>query len=240
MRILTAINSKGGTGKTTLTANLGAALAELGRRVLLVDLDPQECLTLALGITADRGAWELLTGQALAADLIRRAWGLDLIPGSPRLAEWTGPAGTLRDRLAGLQGYDYAILDPPPSTGPLVLSALAYAREVLIPVPAEYLPYRGIARVLEIIEAARGINPSIRLAGIVITLYNGRRATSAEVEAILRDQYGGLVLKTKIRDCVSLANAPILGKPVIHHRGTEEGAEDYRALAREIEKRGEG
>lgn len=246
MRTIALANQKGGTGKTTTAVNLGAALAERRRRVLLVDLDPQAHLTAHLGCEdAKLGSYELLTSLALPAECVRRGAlaGVDVVPASLSLSaaelELVGVRGretVLREALRPLvAGYDYVLFDCPPSLGMLTVNALAAAREVFIPVQLEWMALRGLGQLLRTVDAVkRRVNPELEVTGVIGCMYKARRILSAQVLETLVQHFGGRVFRTIIRENVRLAEAPSHGMPITVYDPRSRGAEDYRSLAAEV------
>ena len=249
MRTIAIINHKGGCAKTTTAANLGAALNDAGKRVLLIDADAQASLTNSLlsgPIQEERTLFPLLSGNAGRVEPYQVKPGLDLIPGCPALATLIGirnadadndaaqiiPA-KLRHEMRLYSGYDYALIDCPPSLGILTLNALIAADEAIITTTAEALPYAGLTDIFEIVEAARPFQEDLRVSGILITRYNGRKLNKI-VEDKLRAVYGPIVFNTRIRENIAIAEAPLFKLPITDYAPGSNGAKDYRALADEI------
>ncbi len=247
-RVIAVVNQKGGVGKTTTTANLGAALAARGRRVALIDMDPQECLSAGLGITdppPGKTVSEVLRGDIdLAASLVE-AHSMRIAPAGPDLAETEADLSNepardfrLRDALdAWDHKADYVLIDCPPSLGLLTLNALAGASEILIPVQTEFYALRRVGATLRTIEKARRLlNRRVRILAILPTLYDGRRLLDREVLQKLRDLMGQehRILEP-IPRTVRLAEAPIAGRPIFDTAAEADGATAYRRLAEEID-----
>lgn len=249
MRVIAILNHKGGVAKTATTSNLGAALNEAGKSVLLIDADPQASLTNSLlpgEVEESRTLYNLIT---------RREFGepyhikprLDLIPGSHALATLIGirdnnedrdaaqiTPGNLRYNLRLYSAYDYALIDCPPSLGILTLNALIAANDAIITTTAEALPYAGLTDIFDIVEVAQTFGrEDLRVSGILITRYNGRNLNKV-VEAQLRAKYGPIVFNTRIRENIAIAEAPLYKKPVTDYAPGSNGARDYRELAKEI------
>jgi chromosome partitioning protein len=247
-RVYAIANQKGGVGKTTTAVNVSACLAEAGERVLLVDLDPQANATSGLGMRANGASThELLDGEPLAA-LVRPSGveNLDVVMGRRDLAaaavDLSNRAGGeryLADALAGaLEAYSYVFLDCPPSFGPLTVNALAAADRVLVPVQAEYYALEGLSQLLGTINLVKGrLNPDLSIAGILLTMADGRTRLSAEVESELRSHFGDLVFTTTIPRSVRLAEAPSHGVPAIAYDRRSAGAEAYWKVAMELVER---
>jgi chromosome partitioning protein len=253
MRTIAILNQKGGVGKTTTTVNLGAALAERGRRVLLVDMDPQAHLTLHLGIEPgrlERSVYDLLTAGASVGDvLIPRSRNLDVIPSHINLAgaevelvNAVGRESLLRDALAEAKvDYDYMLIDCPPSLGVLTLNALVACREVFIPLQTQFLAMQGMTQLLETTQlVCRRLNPQVRVTGIIFCQFDRRTSLSREVVGEVRGFFGNgpagspTVFATNIRQSIRLAEAPSFGKTIFEYDRGSPGAADYNRLALEV------
>jgi len=244
--ILAIANQKGGVGKTTTAINLGAALAAHERPVLLVDCDPQGNATRGLGMIAERPhLYQVLSGEAPAAAAIRPSGfpHLDLIPADRDLVgvevEFTGLEGwerRLSDALAPAVGpYSTVLLDCPPSLGHLTVAALTAASAVLVPLQCEYFALEGIRELLSTVERVRaGLNPTLEIAGIVLTMYDDRTNLGQDVAAEARRHFGSKVFRTVVPRNVRLAEAPSHGVPVLAYDIKCRGAEAYLELAREV------
>jgi chromosome partitioning protein len=247
-RVYAVANQKGGVGKTTTAVNLSACLAEAGERVLLIDLDPQANATSGLGLRANGASThELLDGVPLAA-LARPSQfaNLDIVMGKRDLAaaavelsNRTGGERFLAEALAdALEPYEYVFLDCPPSFGPLTVNALAAADRVIVPVQAEYYALEGLSQLLGTINLVKArLNPDLAIAGILLTMADGRTRLSAEVESELRRHFGDLVFTTTIPRSVRLAEAPSHGVPAIAYDRRSAGAEAYWKVAMELVER---
>ena len=246
MEIVSIINQKGGTGKTTTAINLGAALAALGKKVLLIDLDPQANLSYSFGINSPVGTMvDVLQGkQALQAILVNKE-GVSIAPASPLLADLEislaskiGRERILKDRLAGLTGFDYVFIDSPPSLSILTVNALNAADEVLVPLQMEILSLQGLTQLLTTINEVRSVlNKGLKVKGVVVSMYDGRRTLSNEVLQEIKKNLKERVFKTVIRVCVKITEAPSFGKSVLSYAPSSTGAVDYMNLAREFIKR---
>ena len=249
--IYAVANQKGGVGKTTTAVNVAACLAEAGERSLVVDLDPQANATSGLGERADgTSSYDLLDGAPLA-ELVRRTRfkNLHLVPAKPELA---GAAVELARREDGERflaeslsraGEDYAFVfvDCPPSLGPLTVNALAAADSVLVPVQAEYYALEGVSQLLHSVELVRArLNPELTLAGVLLTMVDGRTRLAAEVAIELRRHFGRLVFETMVPRSVRVAEAPSHGLPVIAYDRRSAGAGAYWRVAMELVEREHG
>ena len=239
-QIISIVNHKGGVGKTTSVSSLGVALARMGKRVLLVDLDAQGNLTDTLTRTpGDRSIYDSLrTLETLPVVKIRE--GLDLCPSSIDLVSMDLELADKRERefrlsqlLQGLD-YEYILLDCPPSLGLLTINALTASTKVIIPLTPEALPAKGLGTLLDIIERTKEtLNPGLSLGGILITRYN-RRKINRLVEETLRETFGDSVFKTKIRENVDISESPLQGMDIYSYSPNSIGAKDYESLALEV------
>ncbi|OGF97671.1 MAG: hypothetical protein A2Z06_01300 [Candidatus Glassbacteria bacterium RBG_16_58_8] len=250
MKKLAVLNHKGGSGKTTTAINLGAALALKGKKVLLIDLDPQGGLTEALMV--DLGdhlptVSEILTGEAEPKAAYRTVRGLTVIPAGPDLAETEkrliqerprDAVLALKEALSGVRGFDYVLVDCPPSLGTLALGGVVYAGAVIIPLQAQYMALAGLEKVLRMIAAIREAGIPLEIDGVLPCLYDVRTNLSRQVEEKVREAFGKKVFKTIIRQSVSLAEAPARGMDIFAYRPNSRGAEDYAALAEEVIRHG--
>ena len=247
-RIIAITNQKGGVGKTTTAVNLSAGLAACGRRVLLIDLDPQANATTGSGV--DKSALELtscevLLGEATAMETIMpiEQGGYALLPANPdltaaevRLLQEIGREMKLRKALEPvISMYDYVFIDCPPSINMLTLNALTAAHGVLIPIQCEYYALEGLSSLLETVRQIRNsVNPKIEIEGLLRTMYDPRNNLANEVSAQLLKHFNNKVYDTVIPRNVRLAEAPSYGVPVTIHDPGSKGAEAYMALAREM------
>jgi chromosome partitioning protein len=246
-RVYAFANQKGGVGKTTTAINLAACLAEAGERALVVDLDPQANATSGLGMRANgTSSYDLLDGAPLA-DLVKPTafHNLFLVPSKPELA---GAAVELSRRDDGERylaqalehagDFDFVLLDCPPSLGPLTVNALAAADRVIVPVQAEYYALEGLAQLVQSINLIKTrLNPRLEIAGVLLTMTDGRTRLSAEVEAEVRRHFGELVFAAVVPRSVRVAEAPSHGLPVTHYDRRSRGAEAYWKVAMELVER---
>lgn len=236
-------NHKGGVGKTTTAINLGAGLHKLGKKVLLIDLDPQANLTQSLGISeppetiygALKGNYTLPAVEILP--------GLNLVPSTLDLSgaeiELSSEAGReylLSEILEPIRAdYDYILIDSPPSLGLLTINAFTSANSVLIPLQAQYLALQGLSKLLEVVEKIRRrLNKNLEISGVVVTQYDSRKVLNRNIAETIEAHFKNQVFKTKIRDNVALAEAPTQGLDIFRYNPKSYGAEDYLALAEEI------
>jgi chromosome partitioning protein len=244
-------NQKGGVGKTTTAVNLAACVAEAAYETLLVDIDPQSNATIALGIGKDspRTVYDVLVGDvALEHVLVTTTIEhLALAPSGPDLAGATvelprvpGSENRLRDSLAGVRDrYQFILLDCPPSLGPLTVNALVAADRVIVPVQAEYFALEGLAGLLDTLSLIqRELNPRLTVAGMLLTMYDGRTRLAQDVANEVRQHFPELVFDTVIPRNVRVGEAPSFGKAVIHHDPHCAGADAYFELAKEVAARG--
>lgn len=243
--IISISNHKGGVGKTTSVINIGAGLNRHKKNVLLIDLDPQANLTQSLGITEpEKDIYGAIKGRYKPAPLEIQK-GLYIIPSTLDLSgaevELSGETGReyiLKELLDPIKGnYDFILIDTPPSLGLLTINALTASNEIIIPLQAQYLALQGLTKLLEIIEKINHrLNNGLSLGGVFITQYDSRKILNKNVEKAIRDHFKDKVYKTKIRDNVSLAEAPSAGKDIFTYQPKSYGAEDYLALSKEILK----
>ncbi len=258
MRSIAIINQKGGVGKTTTAVNLSAALAAAGYRVCLIDADPQAHASLHLGVAPEGrepSVYDVLAHNASLVEVWRNvASNLTLVPSHIDLAavemELAGVVGReviLRDRLADLKhDYDYTVIDCPPSLGILTLNALCAVSEVMLPLQPHFLALHGLSKLLETIDlVAKRLNPSLRLNGVVLCMYDAATRLAAEVsedvQAFLAESRGAekpwseaQVFSTRIRRNIRLAEAPSFGQSIFEYAPKSNGANDYQALACEV------
>ncbi len=247
MRVFAVTNQKGGSCKTTTSVNLCTALGEMGQRVLLIDLDPQSSASAWMGVkgvNTDKGLLAVFTDNGNLLDIIHNTkYGVDLVPSSAwlvgvekALAGELGAEGIFHRALQQLpRRWNYVLLDCPPSLGLLTVSALAAAREVLVPVEAHVMALSGLVQLLQTVETVKErLNPALGIAGILACRVDRRARHAQEVVDRLRERFGSQVYKTVIRENIKLAEAPSFSKPIQFYDPTCRGSLDYRALAAEI------
>jgi chromosome partitioning protein len=242
-KITCIVNQKGGTGKTTTAINLGTALAMKGKKVLLIDLDPQGNLSYSFGITDNVPSMaEVLQGkQTLQAILVTRE-GLSIAPAFPSLSDVEvslvnkiGRENVLKDALSEVKGFDYVFIDSPPSLSVLTVNALNTADEVLIPAQMEVLSLQGLTQLLNTVqEVKKVLNKTLKVRGIVPSMYDGRRRLSSEVLETIQTNLKEKVFKSHIRECVKIAEAPSFAKSVLSYAPHSNGATDFMGLANEF------
>jgi chromosome partitioning protein len=253
-RIIAMCNQKGGVGKTTSTINLGAALAEYGRKVLLVDFDPQGALSVGLGINPheiDLTIYNVLMQHEVSAGnaiLPTRVHNLDLLPANIDLsaAEVQMVTEVAREQMLArvlrpvLDDYDAVVIDCQPSLGLLTVNALTAAHGVVIPLECEFFALRGVALLVETIEKVRDrLNPGLEIDGILATMYDPRTLHSREVVARVVEAFGDQVFHTVIGRTVKFPDASVAAEPITAYASSHAGAYAYRLLARELVARGD-
>ena len=244
-------NQKGGVGKTTTAVNVAACVAEAGFDTLLVDLDAQCNATVALGLAKDLepNSYDCLGGEVTIADAARptdveRLWAVpstpDLAGANVELPRLPGSETRLRDAMGDVrERFAYTILDCPPSLGPLTVNALVAADRVIVPVQTEYFALEGLAGLLDTLGLIqRELNPRLTIAGMILTMHDGRTRLAQDVEREVREHFPALVFDTVIPRNVRLGEAPSYGRPVIHHDPHCAGADAYFELAKEVTARG--
>ena len=253
MRIVALANQKGGVGKTTTAVNLGAALAELGHRILLIDLDPQANATSSFGLQGTDGIslYDPLLGGASITEKIlpTRRDGLFIVPADidlagaeVEIARMPNHLTRLAETLKPLQSddtFDFVLLDCPPSLGILMSNALAAADELLTPIQCEYFALEGLVKIVRLVEQVRdsGANHRLEIGGIVMTMFDSRTNLSAQVVADVREHFAERVYETVIPRSVRLSEAPSFGKSILEYAPNGAAASAYRALAREFIRR---
>src|SRR5262245_31811092 len=258
MRTIALMNQKGGVGKTTTTANLGAALAEAGKRVCLVDLDPQAHLTINYGIepTAEiTSLYDVLCGESSFLEAIHKVddniamapSSIDLAAAEIELVSVLGRETILKEKMeTAHHDFDYVLIDCPPSLGLLTINALGAANEVMIPMQPHFLALQGFAKLLETVQLVnKRMNPQLKVSGIVLTMFDAQtKLTSegvAELEGFIESAKGkplpwsdARIFHTRIRRNIKLAECPSFGQTIMKYGPASHGAADYRALASEV------
>jgi len=248
MRSIAFINQKGGVGKTTSTANVGAALALLGKKVLLIDLDPQANLSIHFGVDIhSRGLsiYEIINGTHKPDEVVRKTEisGLDLIPSNIdlssaeiELVNTVGRETVIKFNLENmLYKYDYVLIDCPPSLGLLTLNALTIVREIIIPLQTEYFALQGVSKLFQTFELIKKrLNEELEITGIIPCMYDSRTNLGHEVLDKIKEYFEDKVFKTAIRKNIKLSESPSHGMPIMTYAPDSNGAKDYAALTREI------
>jgi chromosome partitioning protein len=243
--VIAFANQKGGVAKTTTTLNLGVALSEAGKAVLLIDLDPQGNLTMSQGFNPDeieRSMFDVLVHRLPMQEVIQHAEvdlavsSIDLAGAELALSSMIGRERALEKALAGLKHlYEYILIDTPPSLGLLTINAFVAADGIVVPVQTEYLSLRGLVQLESTLSMVReNLNPGVAVTGILATMYDRRLLHSREAVEILKENFGELLFQTKIRKTVRFAEAPVKGESVLKYDPTGEAAELYRDLAKEV------
>ena len=247
-QIIAICNHKGGLGKTATSCSLAAALQQKGKQVLVIDLDGQANLTESLGLSIEEE--ETIYGAMCGKHplpLIELSNGITIVPScldlSAAESELISEPGRelilkgLITKALAIKPFDYVLIDCPPSLGLLTLNALTAADYVIIPVQAQFLAMRGMAKIMNIISIVKErLNPTLQIGGIVITQYNSRKTLNKSVAELIRDSFCDKVFKTIIRDNVALAECPIHGQTIFEYSPKSNGANDYMSLAEEVLK----
>ncbi len=247
MRRIIVLNQKGGVGKTTTVANLGACLAELGKKVLMVDVDPQANLSLHFGVEVPRGEpslYTLLQGENGPEEVLctTSVDGLHLLPGNVDMAglavelpKERSSLFVLRDVLQGVwNGYDYVLTDSPPSLGMLTLNAMCASQEIFITLQTEFFALQGVGKLIQTVHKVQTLNPGVDVTGVVACMYDARTCLAKEILAEIRKHFGRRVFDTVVRTNIRLAEAPGFGLPITQYDESCHGADDYRSLAAEV------
>ena len=246
-KIIAVANQKGGVGKTTTSVNLSAAFAEMGKKVLLIDCDPQGNATSGLGIEKD--GLELSIYDALINDtpmeeiIIQTQFGLDVVPSVMDLAGAEVELVNLEDKQYRLkkavelvkEKYDYILIDCPPSLGHVTLNALTAADSVLLPLQCEFYALEGLSQLLSTVQLVQEqLNEKLRIEGLVLTMYDSRTNLAEQVVEEVKTHFPDMVYATKIPRNVRLSEAPSFGKPIFAYAPSSKGAQAYMSLAEEV------
>ncbi len=245
-KVISLLNHKGGVGKTTSAISIGAGLVELGKRVMLIDLDPQANLTLSLGLGRPKVTiYEAMRGEAelepleVKPDMDVVASSLDLSGAEMELINEAGREYILRELIEPhTLNYDYIIIDCPPSLGLLTLNALTSSDTVIIPLQTQFLALQGLMKIKQVVDKVKfRLNKKLNIGGVIATMYDSRKVLNRDVVETIQKHFGDRVFKTYIRDNVSLAEAPAERKDIFAYNKRSNGAKDYLALSKEIVQR---
>lgn len=245
-KVLSISNHKGGVGKTTSAINIGAGLNKLGKKVLLIDLDPQANLSQSLGLTNQvKTIYGALKGE-YKLEPVSIFKGFDIVPSTLdlsgaeiELSSEPGREYILKELIEEVRSsYDFIIIDSPPSLGLLTINSFTAADEIIIPLQAQFLAMQGLAKLVEVVEKIKSrLNKSLKVGGVFITQYDGRKVLNRDVFETINEHFKSEVFQTKIRDNIALAEAPAQGMDIFRYNAKSNGAEDYLALSKEILKR---
>jgi len=252
-RIITIANQKGGVGKTTTTVNIAAAMAQMGKTVLVIDMDPQGNATTALGIEHSEGTpgiYNVLMGEITLADVITLCPDVPQLFGIPATIDLAGAEVELVstpnrehrlreeiEKLLRTAHFDYIFLDCPPSLGLLTLNGLVAAREVLLPIQCEYYALEGLSQLLKTVDMIKEhLNPQLYVTAIILTMYDGRTRLASQVADEVRNHFGARVLETIILRNVRVSEAPSYGQTVLTYDPASSGAVSYREAAAQLDK----
>lgn len=245
MRTIAISNNKGGVGKTTSTVNIAAALEILGKKVLVIDIDHQAQTTYHFGLKPQQdfkySIFEVLKGESYYEDVIVHRGGIDILPATTELKDldflpFPAKEFLLKEALADAADYDYVLIDCPPSLGILTYNALAYCREIIIPLQLEFLPFHGMYNLFEGVQdkIRKHLNKQIQITGIIGTMFSSGKNINKEVLAETEERLPGLLFKTRIRKNDDLQAAPSWGQTIFEYKPDSKGANDYMNLAKEI------
>ncbi len=250
-KIIAFANQKGGVGKTTSAINVAASLGHLGKKVLLIDMDPQGNCTSGVGVDRDSCKYStyqvLLDGVSIEDAAVKTPFeGLWCVPATMELAgaeiglsAVMARESILKKALSAVSGYDYIIMDCPPSLGLLTLNGLCAAKEVIVPMQCEYFALEGLSQLMYTVSLVKKMyNPTLELGGVILTMYDGRLNLSLAVAAEIRKYFPDRIFRTTVPRNVRLSEAPSHGKPCLYYDKNSKGAHAYLEIARELEKRG--
>ncbi|MGQ9843083.1 MAG: ParA family protein [Spirochaetota bacterium] len=243
MRIIAISNNKGGVGKTTSTVNIAAALHILGKKVLVIDIDHQAQSTYHFGYNPNNitySVYNILKGEISYKDVIIDRDGLHILPSKNELKDiefipLPAKEFLLKEALDGMSGYDFILIDCPPSLGILTLNALTFSKEILVPLQVQFLPFHGMYNLFEAVQMVkRRLNKEIEITGIIGTMFNPKKQINIEVIEETKKRLPGKLFETLIRENVLLQEAPSWGKTIFEYKPNSNGAVDYMNLTKEI------
>ncbi len=245
MKIISISNNKGGVGKTTTTVNVAAAMQILGKKVMVIDMDHQAQTTYHFGINPNEvkeSIYDVLKGDKEYSDIIIQRSGIDILPANPEMRNiefipLPAKEFLLKEAMEreSLSGYDYVLIDCPPSLGVLTLNAMAISEFILVPLQAQFLPFHGMYNLFEAVQMVKKrINRNIDVTGIIGTMYNPKKSINREVMEETERRLPGKLFNTFIRENVALQEAPSWGKTIFEYKPESNGADDYMALTKEI------
>ena len=243
MRIIAISNNKGGVGKTTSTVNIAAGLQILGKKVLVIDIDHQSQTTYHFGIKPNDlkySIFEVIKGEVPFNEILIERNGIDILPSKPDLKDldflpFPAKEFLLKEALSKLDGYDYVLIDCPPSLGILTLNALTYATEIFVPLQLQFLPFHGMYNLFEGLEMVKNrLNKTIDVTGIIGTMYSSNKSINKEVIDETEKRLPDKLFNTIIRENVSLQEAPSWGQTIFEYKPDSNGAVDYMNLCKEI------
>lgn len=250
-KIIAFANQKGGVGKTTSAINVAASLGSLGKKVLLIDMDPQGNCTSGVGVDRDKCKYStyqvLLDGVSIEEATVKTPFqNLWCVPATMELAgaeiglsAVMARESILKKALSAVDSYDYIIMDCPPSLGLLTLNGLCAAQEVIVPMQCEYFALEGLSQLMYTVSLVKKMyNPTLELGGVILTMYDGRLNLSLAVAAEIRKYFPDRIFRTTVPRNVRLSEAPSHGKPALYYDKHSKGAQAYLDIAREMEKRG--
>ena len=242
MRTISFANNKGGVGKTTSVLNIGAGLARSGKRVLLIDLDPQMNLSQGLGVrTSDRSVYDAMSGRCRLTP-VQVSENLFLVPSSPDLtrveSEFITRIGgqvRLRKLLSEVEGFDVCLIDCPPSLGLLTTNSFSCSDDVIVPLTPQFFSVQGIVKLNETIEEVREtLNPNLKLSGILLTLFNRQKLVHRDIASSIEEMFGEVLFRTRIRSSVAIEEAPHQGLDIFRYSPNSNGAKDYQGVVEEF------
>ena len=243
MRVIAISNNKGGVGKTTSTVNIAAALHILGKKVLVIDIDHQAQSTYHFGYNPNNltySVYNVLKGEISYKDVIIDRDGLHILPSKNELKDiefipLPAKEFLLKEALDGMSGYDFILIDCPPSLGILTLNALTFAKEILVPLQVQFLPFHGMYNLFEAVQMVkRRLNKDVEITGIIGTMFNPKKQINVEVIEETKKRLPGKLFETLIRENVLLQEAPSWGKTIFEYKPNSNGAVDYMNLTKEI------